>query len=101
MRLPPEAWTRPRNDGTGTADELREQEHHAMDESGQPKLHVFQQDGPPRPYEWAVWLNTGVSDFDGLCIGIGATRDEAIADAVKVLEWATERLQGPPPNLSA
>lgn len=71
-----------------------------MKDDGQPALHVFGFDvahGRERT-EWAVWLNTGVADFDGLCIGIGPTRDAAVADAVKVLEWAEGVLQGPPPD---
>jgi hypothetical protein len=47
---------------------------------------------------WCVWLNTEVSDFDGLCIGLGKSRDEAVRDAVSVLKAATEALQGPSPT---
>jgi hypothetical protein len=45
--------------------------------------------------EYIVWLNTGVSDFDGLVIGSGYTRDEAVADAVGMLEAAASALQQP------
>lgn len=51
-------------------------------------LHVFQRDG-----EWNVWLNTEDMCFTGLCIGIGASRDEAVRQAVAALEAATEVLQ--------
>ena len=46
--------------------------------------------------EWHVWLNTESGDFDGLCIGIGPTRDAAVGQAVAVLEAATDELQKPP-----
>lgn len=54
------------------------------------RLHVFQQDG-----DWHVWLNTGVSDFDGLCIAVGRSYDEAVKEAIKVLEASASVLQGP------
>jgi hypothetical protein len=46
--------------------------------------------------DYELWLNTEVQDFDGLCIGIGATRDAAVADAVNVFEAAIDALQQPP-----
>jgi hypothetical protein len=46
--------------------------------------------------DWQVWLNTEVADFDGLCIGSGSTRDEALAVAVKALEAVVDFLQQPP-----
>jgi hypothetical protein len=56
------------------------------------RLHVYKErDGDG----WAVWLNTEVSDFDGLCLALGSTRDAAVADAVKGLEAVLEKLQGP------
>lgn len=45
--------------------------------------------------EWQVWLNTEDAEFTGLCVAVGATRDEAVESAVKVLEAVVERLQGP------
>ena len=36
--------------------------------------------------DWQVWLNTDVTDFDGLCIGCGESRQEAVADAIAVLD---------------
>ncbi len=62
-------------------------------DKGQPELHVYQ-DG--HTGEWTVWLNTGIADHDGLCVGHGTTRDEAVADAVSVLEWGADVLQGTP-----
>lgn len=60
---------------------------------GQPELHLVEDpDG-----HWEVWLNTGVSDYDGLVIGVGDTRDDAIRDAVGVAEWAERELQQPAP----
>ena len=62
---------------------------------GTNRLHVFRDsDG-----EWCVWLNTETADFDGLCVSVGSTRDEAIADAVRVFEAAVEKLQEPPEGL--
>lgn len=43
--------------------------------------------------DWEVWLNTTVSDFDGLCVGSGVSRAQAIADAVELLELITARLR--------
>ncbi len=54
-------------------------------------LHVYEQGG-----EWHVWLNCEDMDFTGLCLGLGATRDEAVEQAVQALEAITEKLQGPP-----
>lgn len=50
--------------------------------SGQ-SLHVF-----PIDSQWQVWLNTDVSDFDGLCMGVGDTRHEALVDFVSNLAEA-------------
>lgn len=43
--------------------------------------------------EWAVQIE---SDDAGVCVGIGRTRDEALAKAVRLLEEMLESLQGPP-----
>jgi hypothetical protein len=40
-----------------------------------------------------VWLNTDVADYDGLCIGCGSSRDEAVADAMGVFIQALEKLR--------
>lgn len=72
------------------------EERYQHPDHGQPELHVYQD---AHSGEWSVWLNTGISDNDGLCIGHGSTRDEAVADAVNVVEWAEGELQGPPPAL--
>src|ERR1041385_4304153 len=53
-------------------------------------LHVAERDG-----FFEVWLNTEVSDFDGIHVGEGETRDAAVADAVKTLEAAVAALQQP------
>ena len=58
-------------------------------------IHVYQEGG-----EWCVWLNTEASNFDGLCIGIGATRDLAVTQAVQALEAIVDFLQEPPPDLN-
>lgn len=49
-----------------------------------------------RPGQWQVWLNTEALEFDGLCIGVGTTRDAAVAQAVAALEAVVEHLQQPP-----
>ena len=55
-------------------------------------LHIAEYGG-----EWECWLNE-VSDYDGLCLAIGPTEDAVLAEAVRVLEALTERLQGPKPE---
>jgi hypothetical protein len=56
------------------------------------RLHVYLD----APGEWAVWLNTEIENFDGLCIGLGDTRDNAIAAAVTTLADAIVALQQHP-----
>jgi hypothetical protein len=53
-------------------------------------LHVAERDG-----FFEVWLNTEASDFDGIHIGEGETRDAAVADAIHTLESAVAALQQP------
>jgi len=53
-------------------------------------LHVAERDG-----FYEVWLNTDVTDFDGIHVGEGESRDRAITDAVKTLEAAIAALQRP------
>ena len=52
---------------------------------------------------WNVWINLddGTTAPAGLSliIGSGATRDEAVADAVKDLEAALDQLQQPMPAM--
>lgn len=45
--------------------------------------------------QWQVWLNCEDSEFTGLCVSIGGTRQAAIADAVRILESAVDALQEP------
>lgn len=40
-----------------------------------------------------VWLDTEVEAFDGLCIGLGPTRQAAIDDALRVLRYVSECLE--------
>lgn len=50
------------------------------------ELHVTDKDGHGDPdSRWSVWLNTEVSDFDGLIIGQGDTPQAAMADAKATL----------------
>lgn len=53
-------------------------------------LHIAEREG-----FYEVWLNTEVSDFDGIHIGEGETRGEALADAIKTLETAIVALRQP------
>lgn len=55
-------------------------------------LHVYKATDD----SWCVWLNTEVTEFDGLCIAVAGSRQDAIAHAVEALEAATDHLQGPP-----
>lgn len=43
--------------------------------------------------DWEVWLNTDKSDFDGLCIGSGTTRELAVEYAIATLSPALNWLQ--------
>ena len=43
-----------------------------------------------------IWIDAPGADLDGIIVGIGATRAEAITDAVRTLEALTEQLQSPP-----
>jgi hypothetical protein len=59
----------------------------------EPCLHVFHEG------DWQVWLNPyRFGHPDGLCVGTGDTRDEAVANAVKTLEEMTALLQQPWPK---
>jgi hypothetical protein len=55
------------------------------------RVHVVLDEVTQRPRE--VWLNTEVSDFDGLCLGSG---ENCLAEAVASLEQAIRVLQAPP-----
>lgn len=55
------------------------------------RVHVCEMDG-----DWEVWLNCEDMDFTGLCVSVGTTRDDALAQAVKSLEAVVEHLQSPP-----
>lgn len=59
-------------------------------------LHVSNVDTFGHKGQWTVWLNTEVSTFDGLCIGIGDTRQEAVQQATTTLERALTILQENP-----
>lgn len=42
--------------------------------------------------EFQLWLNTEASDFDGLIIGTGDTRQAALVDAVQTLNKVLAKL---------
>lgn len=56
-------------------------------------LHVTDYDGP---YDWSVWLNTEVQDFDGICLASGSSRSETVASAIETVEAILNQLQQPP-----
>lgn len=43
-----------------------------------------------------VWADVPGADMAGIIVGIGETRETAVAEAVRTLEKLTELLQGPP-----
>jgi hypothetical protein len=51
-------------------------------------LHIAERDG-----FYEVWLNTEVSDFDGIHIGEGESRDAAVMNAITTLETAAAALR--------
>ncbi len=44
---------------------------------------------------WAVWLDTEVADYDGICLGVGATRAAAVEEAKRELYAALRVLAEP------
>lgn len=48
------------------------------------------------PAEWSVWLKQKYGTTRRFLIGYGATRNEAVDEAVKDLEAAIDQLQQPP-----
>jgi hypothetical protein len=62
---------------------------------GGPVLRVFSINRPQidHPHQWAVWLDPGPRPCDGTCIGIGQTREAAIAQALETLRAATVILE--------
>lgn len=53
------------------------------------RIHILSE----QPNDFEVWLNTDAGDFDGLCIGYGESRDEAITSALAVLEEGVRALR--------
>lgn len=43
-----------------------------------------------------VWADVPGADMEGIIVGVGASRQAAITDAVRTLEALTEQLQSPP-----
>lgn len=60
-------------------------EHYDIDGN---ELHITGQHG-----DIEVWLNTEVADFDGVCIGGGESRQEAVTDGIAILERALKALK--------
>ncbi len=59
-------------------------------------MHIQIYDPKPRDLvpEYMVWAEPEPGDkFIGLCVGVGATRQEALEDAVKGLEECMEQIQ--------
>lgn len=53
------------------------------------EIHIVQDRG----HAVEVWLDTEVAECDGLCIGTGSTRDEALAEAETDLQVALSELR--------
>lgn len=53
------------------------------------RLHI----ASSSPDDFEVWLNTDDGDYDGLCIGCGQSRQEAITSAVEVLREGLGKLE--------
>lgn len=51
-------------------------------------VHLSCKDG-----EWELWINCEDADFTGVCIGVGQTRDEALAMGIRVIEAIGAHLQ--------
>ncbi len=62
-------------------------------------LSVIIEDDPFTSWEVALTNYPDAGPAFRTMIGVGQTRQEAITQAVRVLEWATDALQGPPPGL--
>lgn len=60
-------------------EKLLHNEHLTLDGN---RIHILSE----QPNDFEVWLNTDVGDFDGLCIGCGQSRQEAVAGAINVLD---------------
>lgn len=45
--------------------------------------------------EWELWLNNQHEDFTGLCAAAAPTREEVIAEAIRVFEAALAELRKP------
>ena len=43
-----------------------------------------------------VWADVPGAEMEGIIVGIGQSRQEAVSDAVRTLEALTEQLQSPP-----
>lgn len=56
------------------------------------RLHITNHDAWGETGAWEVWLNTEVQQFDGLCIGYGLTREQALIDAQQTLALAIGKL---------
>jgi hypothetical protein len=63
-------------------------------ENGGHDLRVFYDD--TLTHTWEVWLEPMDGSDDGVCLGDGKTRDEAVGDAVNALEAALAKLQETP-----
>lgn len=57
------------------------------------KLHIVQETERSILQPFEVWLDTDIDECDGLCIGVGSTRDEALASAETDLHVALSELQ--------
>jgi hypothetical protein len=51
-------------------------------------VHVCEMRG-----EWEVWINCEDANFTGVCIGVAPTREEAVAEALKVVDALADHLR--------
>jgi hypothetical protein len=56
-------------------------------------IHIMERAQVPDRFE--VWIDTDDEGAcDGLCLGMGRTREKALSDAIEYLDHLTEELRG-------
>lgn len=48
-------------------------------------ISVFEPDESGYHDDWQVWIDTDIGARDGICLGCGETKDEALEQALKAL----------------
>lgn len=62
---------------------------------GSRSLHITQQGD----LGWVCWLNVEDIDFSGLMLASGATRQDAVSEACRVLQTCIDVLERPPMSI--